>query len=78
MNRKKVEDLRKKYPEGTVLEMVEMVNDPRPIEKGTRGTVRYVDDMGTIHMAWQNGRTLGICPEVDKFKIVTEEVMQDE
>lgn len=44
-----------------------MYDDPRPIEPGTKGTVEFVDDAGTIHTTFDNGRNLGICPEVDRF-----------
>ena len=33
-----------------------------------RGTVTFVDDVGTVHMKWDNGRTLGIVPNVDDFR----------
>ena len=60
------------YPPGTRLMLLSM-NDPHhPVESGTRGTVDHVDDMGTIHMKWDNGRTLGICPETDSFYKIEE------
>ena len=34
------------------------------------GTVRLVDDIGQIHMEWNNGRTLALNTEVDIFKII--------
>ena len=46
------------------------MNDDYPVESGTLGTVDLVDDMGTIHVKWDNGRTLGICPEEDEYEIV--------
>lgn len=59
------------YPKGMRVEMIAM-DDPQPIERGTRGTIEYVDDMGTIHVKWDNGRTLGMVPDVDEFKIIEE------
>ena len=32
-----------------------------------RHAVEFVDDAGTIHTTFDNGRNLGICPEVDRF-----------
>ena len=46
------------------------MNDEYPILSGELGTVDLVDDMGTIHVKWDNGRTLGICPEEDEYEIV--------
>lgn len=30
------------------------------LEPGTRGTVEHVDDAGTVHVRWDDGRTLGM------------------
>ena len=43
-----VEQIRKAYPAGTRVELIEM-NDPynTKLEPGSRGTVRFVDSAGT-------------------------------
>ena len=41
-----------------------------PIAPGTEGEVDFVDDIGTIHMKWDNGRTLGIAPGEDSFTVL--------
>ncbi len=65
------------YPVGTRIEM-EYMNDPfAPIPNGTKGTVVHVDDFGTLHMRWDNGRTLGINTDEDSFHVITGEE-QDE
>ena len=66
LNSEEVAMLRTKYPEGASV-VVYSMNDPRPIAPGTRGTVRVVDDMGTIHCDFENGRRLGLIPGVDEF-----------
>ncbi len=72
MNRNEILALKKCYPAGTRI-MLDSMNDPfAPIASGTVGTVVDVDDAGTIHMKWDNGRGLGICPEVDRFHVVKE------
>lgn len=63
---------KERYPAGTRIEMLCMGSDPHPIEPGTRGTVVHVDDIGQIHMKWDNGRTLAIVPSEDAFKIIKE------
>ena len=56
------------YPKGTRIELIYM-NDPfAPVPDGTKGTVEFVDDMGQLHMKWDNGRTLGLIPNVDSFR----------
>ena len=61
------------YPKGTRIELINM-NDPyAPVPSGTKGTVEFVDDMGQIHMKWDNGKTLALVPSEDRF-IKVEEV----
>ena len=53
-NRAIVEQLRKQYPVGCRVELLKM-DDPQAPPVGTNGTVRYVDDIGSIGVAWDNG-----------------------
>jgi len=39
------------------------INDNESVPPGTEGTVRDVDDAGTIHVAWDNGRSIGVTTE---------------
>ena len=40
-------------------------NDPHTkLEPGMTGTVRFIDDLGTVHVKWDNGASLGLV-EVD-------------
>lgn len=64
---KEVESLRKRYPEGTRIQVDYMGDDPHPIAPGTNGTVKHVDDIGTIHCVFDNGRSLGLVPGEDSF-----------
>lgn len=68
MSSKFVESLRDRYPEGTrvILRSMEGESD-MPI--GLRGTVTFVDDIGQIHVNWDNKRTLALDPKVDRFSI---------
>ena len=66
------------YPPGTRVLLIQM-NDPHhPVESGMRGTVKCVDDVGTIHMHWDNGRGLGLVPGEDSFRKLTEEELAEE
>lgn len=51
---------------------VEMT-DPYPVPSGTKGTVRLVDGIGQIHVDWDNGRTLAIIPEMDRYRLIEED-----
>ena len=55
------------YPPGTRIMLLQMGDDPHPVEPNTRGTVMAVDDMGTLHCNFDNGRQLGVVPGEDSF-----------
>lgn len=63
---------KEKYPAGTRIELISMEDPYAPIAPGTKGTVAHVDDIGTIHMKWDNGRTLGLIPGEDSFRVIEE------
>ena len=44
----------------------------RKLVPGCQGNVRWVDDMGTIHVSWDCGSSLGLIPGEDSWKKVTE------
>lgn len=54
-----VERIREEYPVGTRVELVQM-DDPQAPPVGTKGTVRGVDDIGSIMVAWDNGGGLSL------------------
>ena len=66
------------YPPGTRIELGEMSDPYAPVPPGTRGTVKFVDDMGTIHPQWDNGRTLGLIYGEDSFRKLTPEELEEE
>ena len=66
------------YPPGTRILLLHMGRDPCPVEDHVRGTVKVVDDMGTLHCAFDNGRSLGVIPGEDSFRRLTEEELAGE
>jgi len=67
-NRETIERLKKEYPKGAMVEIIEM-NDPyREMPAGLRGVVDLVDDAGGIHVNWQNGSSLAAIPGVDQIR----------
>jgi len=67
----KVDNYRKMSDElkGKRIKCLHMMDD-HPILSGEEGTVDLVDDMGTIHVNWDNGRRLGLVPEEDEYELV--------
>lgn len=61
-----LEMLRKEYTPGTRVRLISM-NDPfTHLPVGTEGSVIAVDDIGTIHIAWDCGSSLGVVYGEDK------------
>lgn len=78
-SRGQVEFTRSCYPPGTRIVLSRMIDPYAPVESGTRGTVRYVDDAGQIGVAWDNGRCLSLIPGEDSFrKLTQQEVAQEQ
>ena len=76
-DKKKVETLKRRYPKGTRICVDSMENDPRPIPPGTKGTVDFVDDIGTVHCKFDNGRLLGLIPGEDGFHTIQQEETEE-
>ena len=62
-----IQALRERYPAGTAVELIRKEDVSAP-PAGTLGKVIAVDDIGTVHIAWQNGSSLGCVPGVDSFR----------
>lgn len=48
-------------------------SDPDPhtrLKAGDRGKVKAVDSLGTLHVQWDGGGTLGLIFGVDHYKVV--------
>ena len=54
-----LEQLRKNYPNGTRVELIQM-DDIQAPPAGTRGTVYGIDDTGSLLVHWDNGSGLNV------------------
>ncbi len=68
ISEKELKKRREKYPAGTVV-VLDRMNDTQAPPPGTAGEVKGVDDIGSIHVAWENGSSLALIPEEDDFHI---------
>ena len=66
---KELTALCEKYPTGTIVKLISM-NDVQSPPVGTIGEVTLIDDMGSVHVNWQNGSTLALIPDVDSWEIL--------
>jgi hypothetical protein len=67
-----VEHIRKEYPQGTRVELVQM-DDIQAPPTGTKGTVVGVDDTASIMVHWDNGSGLHVVYGEDKCRKIDEE-----
>lgn len=61
--------LRQLYPPKARVRL-ERMDDPQAPPVGTEGTVIHVDDLGTIHVQWDNGSALGVAFDEDYCTII--------
>ena len=61
-----IKRLRKAYPEGSRVKLIEM-DDLQAPPPGTMGTVQGVDDIGTVLVAWDSGSGLGVVYGIDRI-----------
>lgn len=58
--------LREHYKPGVRVKLIHMDDPYRPdLKEGTLGAVIAVDDVGTIHVTWDGGSSLGVVYGVD-------------
>ena len=77
-NKEALARLREKYPAGTRVELLHM-DDAQAPPVGMKGTVRGVDDMGSLMMSWDNGSGLNVVFDGgDRVRKLDEEVICQE
>ena len=70
-SREIVEQVRKEYPVGTRVELVQMDDFQAP-PIGTKGTVKGVDDTAAIMVSWDNGSRLNVVYGEDSCRKIEE------
>ena len=71
-DRETVERIRREYPAGTRVKLLEM-DDCQSPPIGTLGTVIAVDDTASLIMRWDNGSTLNVLFNDRVIKVTEEE-----
>lgn len=68
--REELKKLRKQYPKGCTVELIEMRDPYREMPPGMTGKVMFVDDCGDVHVRWSNGSGLAAIYGVDRIRRV--------
>lgn len=74
ISKEALQALREAFPAGTRVELVQM-SDPynATLVPGSLGTVRHIDDTGSIHVAWDCGSSLAVLYGVDICRKTSEQ-----
>ena len=63
------DELEKKYNMGSIVVLNHMEGEPQmPI--GLKGVITHIDDIGQIHVRWENGSSLALDPSLDSFSVI--------
>lgn len=69
LNKKEIQYIKDMFLPGTKIKLLKM-EDIQAVPPNTIGVVQFVDDIGTIHMNWQTGSSLGLIVGKDEFEII--------
>ena len=66
---KEIEEKKKRYPSGVKVRLVEMKDKSAP-KPDTEGTIIGVDALGSILVRWEDGSTLSLLEDLDRFELI--------
>jgi hypothetical protein len=58
---------------GDRVEVIRCYDAYTKLRPGTRGTVSLIDQLGTVHVQWDDGRNLGLVPGQDEWRVLAVE-----
>ena len=67
-----LKQLKEYYTTGTRVMLIRMSDPYTNLRQGDRGTVMMVDDIGSIHVNWDRGSTLGVVFGEDECRRIDE------
>lgn len=62
-----IEKIKRELPEGTRIELIHINDDFCKLKKGTKGTIDCVDDIGQVHVQFDDSIRIGLNMEEDSF-----------
>ena len=67
-----LKQLKEYYTTGTRVMLIRMRDPYTDLRQGDRGTVSFVDDIGSIHVNWDRGSNLAVLFGEDQFVKIEE------
>ena len=74
LSKEEIQVVKQKYIKGTKIKLIKMYDPFTPPPSETTGIVDFVDDIGQIHIKWNNGSTLALVPDLDEFEVLEAKV----
>lgn len=74
LTQEEIKVIKDKYVKGTKIKLLKMYAPFTSIPSQELGVIDFVDDIGQIHINWNNGSTLALVPNVDEFEILEAEL----
>lgn len=74
LTQEEIQVVKDKYIKGTKIKLIKMYDPFSPPPSNTIGIVEFVDDVGQIHINWNNGSTLALVPDLDEFEVLEAKV----
>ena len=68
MTREEILGIKEVFKEGMGVYLYEMQGEPNMF--GLKGEVLYVDDIGQVHVRWENGSSLALNVDCDSYKLL--------
>lgn len=57
---------------GSKIQLISTDDPYTKLKPGDIGIITHIDDNGTVFADWENGSALGLIPNIDNFKILSE------
>lgn len=68
MTREEILGIKEVFKEGMGVYLYEMQGEPNMFD--LKGKVLYVDDIGQVHVRWENGSSLALNVNCDSYKLL--------
>lgn len=68
MTREEILGIKEVFKEGMGIYLYEMQGEPNMFD--LKGEVLYVDDIGQVHVRWENGSSLALNVDCDSYKLL--------